>query len=289
VEGDFSLPSNGLVVVVDGKEAAIVPDMARNLRKTVLGALLDYDALGLGSHPFLSDEFGSASCPSKASSDAITAMNWVKERGRAFDEKRAGALRLMERLAKACGNGEGRLQRTSNLYLAKARMAMAARMPDPALAFEQIQNARQNIDQYLNGEARAFGWESYEATRFEELYIELETRALTGSSQLPQDQWFLPENIGREKTIAAIGLAIDRNWALQVGEQGDYAKALSSVTSKISPWYSAAKASGQEREGRAMIHEAFRRYASGQYRSKDTKDLAPLGDVYWNWLLMKDE
>jgi hypothetical protein len=97
---------------------------------------------------------------------------------------------------------------------------------------------------------------------------------------LPQSEWFLPETIGSEYAIYAIGLALDAAWAKDQ-KAGDIAS--TAYSGLITSIFKTAEAQSDPVKARLMLHQAAKRHAEGKIRRPESAGLKAPAGFLWEW------
>lgn len=227
-------------------------------------------------HPLASDDPPALSCDYVSSAMATNASNFRFARSPA-------SLRLLTSVADVCRTSE---ERTDWSVLAQRANKLVTQVDNGTLAEPDrirwaLREAYRDSRQYLDGKEAPFGvWFDSHEKKLREMLEKYPAslRFFEDIRDVPQADWFLPENIGEDATVHSIALAFSQMWSpLAAGvtdaSTEEITKARLPLMRFASDLGKQADAAGQGKAGRAMIAEGLAAFQEGIVRTPETATL----------------
>ena len=156
-----------------------------------------------------------------------------------------------------------------------------------------LREAYKDSRQYLDGREAPYSFwsQSDENTLMEQIEThKVSLEFYDDNTEIPQAEWFTPENAGSADTVYSVGLAVSRLWnplAAGVTEAplDEVSKARAAVLTGIREFGAEADAAGQTVAGRTSILEALEAFQAGDIRTPETAMLPGMPD--WMHRLLK--
>jgi hypothetical protein len=217
-------------------------------------------------------------CSDWAGSWATTTSIFIRERG-----DNAAAFNFLDRLIAACEANivQGRNRDTLS-HRARALFASVDRAPMAAGVKEKLDRITADTERYklLRGGYDTLYWSEFDDKRLFDLYVKAR---LKEAPKLPMEQWFTPENIDKETTIAQIGAAFDETWAADAAA-GGIRQAHKIYRDFMSRALALANQSARPPMAKRILTLGAFRHAEGEYRKPENAALPKPPIFLYNWI-----